>query len=165
MLRVQSNDSEIYLYLQRVLPDRIFDFIISNSVEIYSIIPIAGFLLSDFRQSKSMVRNNSLNVLLEFIFVSEFCKILIDDFNHLNVESIEAVIDKTYYLTIDKVSKTMLRKAITEVESWRSYGLAFYTDDNMVKIYVGAFDDEGYLMISFRYLEPDKAREFSQVIF
>lgn len=83
-------------------------------------------------------------------------EILIDDANELHSNSIVSRRDSTQYQRVkSRTSEIELMKKILDCESWRSVGLIFSVDMTSSGIYVGAFNNEGYVIIIFDCIGKD----------
>ena len=144
-------------YLKKTLPDRFSDLLIEREVEFFSSTDVAAYNLENFYQSVPLSGKESrqdLVVTFEKIFGNH--KILIDDFNELYGDSLKSAKDLTSYQIINFGSKSTGTEAmILSCESWRSVGLIFGSQMTKFGFYIGAFDDEGYILAVFDNLTPE----------
>ena len=93
-------------------------------------------------------------------------ELLIDDANELYSDSIISRYDSTQYQHVKpRTSEIELMKRILDCESRRSFGLIFSVDMISFGIYVGAFDDEDYILIMFDCIGKDDIIDIYQTTF
>lgn len=161
MIPVLHWTADLYQYLSEILPERIAILFHQEEWNLSANTDISNFTAAEFRYSVPLPMIESRRDLIDSINDNfRIYKTIIEDGNEFYNDSIYSQNDLTQYQIIDyKHSEIDLIDKVSSCGSWRSYGMIFSEDMDKFGIYVGAFDDEGYLMFTFSSMVKDKITE------